>query len=154
MPLLILQLAAWVHAGYHHPKLTLAYLTYSIWKQHSGYKKFFAAYPYMRTPGNILAAIACDYSPLLIGIWGLCTLSTDNWVHGDGTTAKKQPGVVIQNPQDLVKPATGMNQAHGGDLVDTATQTELTPEPTEADEVQMLRSLRPLLSADDSSDEE
>ncbi|ROW04920.1 hypothetical protein VPNG_07010 [Cytospora leucostoma] len=153
VPLLVVHLAAWVHAGYHHPKLTLAYLAYNIWKQHSGYKKFFAAYPYMLTPGNILAAIACDYSPLFIGIWGLCTLSTDNWVHGDGNTAKKQPGVVIQSPQDLVKPVTGMDQAHGGNLVDTATQTESTPEPDEADEEKPLPFyFKPLLSMDSSSD--
>lgn len=97
VPLGICHLVAWAHAGYYHPKPTLAYLAYWAWKQYPGYKAFFTAHPYMFTSRNILAAIACDHSWLVIGIWGLCTLSTDTWVHGDGQTAKEQPGVVIQS---------------------------------------------------------
>ncbi|ROV90077.1 hypothetical protein VSDG_08384 [Cytospora chrysosperma] len=114
VPLGICQLAAWGHAGCYHPKLTLVYLTYCIWKQYPGYKNFFRAYPYMLTVRNILAAITCDYSWLLIGIWGLCTLSTDTWVHGDGNTAEKQPGVMEQNHEDLVKPTDSVTETRGG----------------------------------------
>lgn len=124
VPLGICQLAAWGHAGYYHPKFTLAYLTYCVWKQYPGYKKFFTAYPYMLTARNVLAAITCDYSWLIIGIWGLCTLSTDTWVHGDGNKAEKQPGFIVQDPQDLVKPMDNVNEARGGALVDVNTQVQ------------------------------
>ncbi|KUI65423.1 hypothetical protein VM1G_01258 [Cytospora mali] len=122
VPLGICHLAAWCHASYHHPRLTLAYLAYCIWKQYPGYKKFFKAYPYMLTTRNVLAAIACDYSWLIIGIWGLCTLSTDTWVHGDGNNAKEQPGVVVQNQQDIVEPADNAAKAYGDPLADGLTQ--------------------------------
>lgn len=123
VPLGICYLAAWGHASYHYPKFTLTYLAYCIWKQYSGYKKFFNAYPYMLTARNVLAAIACDYSWLLIGLWGLCTISTDAWVHGDGNGARKQPGIAVLKPQHGPNPTEKAPEIHEDSLVDMPQTT-------------------------------
>lgn len=65
------------------------------------YRKFWATYPYMYSPCNLLAALAVDFSTIPVGLWGIFTLDTDTWVHGDGKTAKKQPGIIMKTTQDL-----------------------------------------------------
>ncbi|KAL1859799.1 hypothetical protein Daus18300_009389 [Diaporthe australafricana] len=60
-----------------------------------------STYPYMFSLSNLLAAVAVDF----IGLWGLFTLGTDGWVHRDGSTAIKQPGIVAETSKKLDAPA-------------------------------------------------
>lgn len=47
-----------------------------------GYDKFFAEFPYMRK--HWLAAVAVDFSYLVIGPWAWMTLSDNSWERGEG----------------------------------------------------------------------
>lgn len=77
----------------------------------------------MLTIRNVLAAIACDYSWLIIGIWGLCTISKDVWVHGDGNAAREQPGVTISKLQYDTEHADNANETQSNPSVDLLQNT-------------------------------
>lgn len=59
---------------------------------------------------NLLAAVAVDFSPIPVGLWGILTINTDSWVHGDGTSARKQPGIATKATDRL----EALAQATGG----------------------------------------
>lgn len=81
----------------------------------------------MFSPSNLLVAIAVEYSPIPIGLWGLFTLDTDTWVHGDGSTATKQPGIVSQTRKKLEAPAQV-----AGDTNNTLDNNTVGPAPLPA----------------------
>lgn len=93
VPIAIIHLLGWVHTLRHHPFIALGFLAFYIYSMAPTHRAFWATYPYMFSPCNVLAAVASDFSSIPVGLWGFLTLSTDSWVHGDGITAKKQPGI-------------------------------------------------------------
>ncbi|KKY32770.1 putative polysaccharide synthase [Diaporthe ampelina] len=99
VPVAIIHLFGWVLALRHHPVVALGFLAFYIHSMVPTYRAFWATYPYMFTPANLLAAIAVDFSTIPIGLWGILTVSTDSWVHGDGITAKKQPGITTKGTE-------------------------------------------------------
>jgi hypothetical protein len=106
VPIAIIHLAGWVLALRHHPVIALGFLIFYVHSMLPTHRAFWAAYPYMFTFGNLLAAIAVDFSPVPIGLWGILTINTDHWVHGDGTTAQKQPFIAkkaTERPEALAR---------------------------------------------------
>lgn len=101
VPIAMIHLAGWVLAFRHHPVIALGFLASYIHSMVPTYRAFWATYPYMFSFRNLLAAIAVDFSPIPIGLWGILTINTDSWVHGDGTTAKKQPGIATGAAEKL-----------------------------------------------------
>lgn len=77
------------------------------------YRAFWATYPYMFSLRNLLAAVAVDFSPIPIGLWGILTINTDSWVHGDGITARKQPGITKTAAESLGAFAQATSDAAG-----------------------------------------
>ncbi|KAI3399493.1 hypothetical protein diail_6755 [Diaporthe ilicicola] len=124
VPVAIVHLFGWAHAFWYHPVLALGFLAYYIHKMVPGHRKFWATYPYMLTPLNFLAAVAVEYSPIPIGLWGLLTLDTDNWVHGDGNTAKKQPGIVIKAIEESKALTQAAGDATDQNLTDVQVSTD------------------------------
>ncbi|KAL1861367.1 hypothetical protein Daus18300_008898 [Diaporthe australafricana] len=112
-PVAIVHLLGWVHAFRHQPVLATGFLAYYIYKMVPTHRKFWTTYPYMLSLPNLLAAVAVDFSPIPIGLWGLFTLDTDSWVHGDGSTATKQPGIVTETIKKLNSPALAIGPDSG-----------------------------------------
>lgn len=77
------------------------------------YRAFWATYPYMFSICNLLAAVAVDFSPIPIGLWGILTVNTDSWVHGDGITARKQYGITTKATEKLEVQAHSTSDAAG-----------------------------------------
>lgn len=96
VPLALIHLVGWALCLRHHPVIALGFLAFYIHSMIPAYRAFWATYPYMFSLRNLLAAVAVDFSPIPIGLWGILTINTDSWVHGDGTNAKKQPGIATR----------------------------------------------------------
>ncbi|POS74905.1 glycosyl transferase family 2 [Diaporthe helianthi] len=93
VPVALIHLVGWFLSLRHHPLIALGFLAFYIHGMLPTYRAFWATYPYMFSLGNLLAAVAVDLSPIPIGLWGILTINTDSWVHGDGDSARKQPGI-------------------------------------------------------------
>ncbi|KAI0121134.1 polysaccharide synthase [Xylariales sp. AK1849] len=83
VPLGIAHLLLYAYIGLHYRHIALALVMANLWQAYQGYPSFLAAYPYMSRPTHILAAVACDYSGLLIGLCGWFTLSSTTWLAGE-----------------------------------------------------------------------
>ncbi|KAK2605732.1 hypothetical protein N8I77_008548 [Diaporthe amygdali] len=128
VPVGLIHILGWVHALQHQPLIALGFLAYYFYAMVPTYRKFWATYPYMYSPCNLLAALAVDLSTIPVGLWGIFTLDTDTWVHGDGETAKKQPGIVMKATQDLASSTQAAGVA-ANDLISLRSQV---PSATEA----------------------
>ncbi|KAG8156407.1 hypothetical protein KVR01_013748 [Diaporthe batatas] len=95
VPVALIHLAGWALCLRHHPVIALGFLAFYVYSMVPTYRAFWATYPYMFSLGNLLAAVAVDFSPIPIGLWGILTVNTDSWVHGDGAGARKQPGIAL-----------------------------------------------------------
>ncbi|KAH8780838.1 hypothetical protein F5883DRAFT_637724 [Diaporthe sp. PMI_573] len=113
VPIAMIHLAGWVLALRHHPVIAVGFLVFYIHSMAPTYRAFWATYPYMFSLRNLLAAIAVDFSPIPIGLWGILTISTDSWVHGDGTTARRQPGIATKAAEKLEALAQTTGDAAG-----------------------------------------
>lgn len=123
VPIAIIHLFGWVLALKHHPLIALGFLVLYVRSMVPKYRAFWATYPYMFSPHNLLAAVATDFSPILIGLWGILTINTDCWVHGDGITATKQPGVTAETTEKLAVLAQADSGAAGQNLADAWAST-------------------------------
>lgn len=113
VPIAIIHLVGWALALRHRPVIALAFLAFYIHSMVPTYRAFWATYPYMFSVRNLLAAIAVDFSPIPVGLWGILTVNTDSWVHGDGNTAKKQPGITTKATEKLEAIAQATSDAAG-----------------------------------------
>lgn len=113
VPIAIIHLLGWALALKNHPVIALGFLTFYVHSMIPTYRAFWATYPYMFSLRNFLAAVAVDFSPILIGLWGILTISTDSWVHGDGITARKQPGITKMATERLEAFAQATSDAAG-----------------------------------------
>lgn len=124
VPIAIIHLVGWALALRHRPVISLAFLAFYIHSMVPTYRAFWAAYPYMFSVRNLLAAVAVDFSPIPVGLWGILTVNTDSWVHGDGSAAKKQPGITTKATEKLEAIAQATSDAAGqllaGALASTA----------------------------------
>ncbi|KAK7711151.1 hypothetical protein SLS63_012743 [Diaporthe eres] len=113
VPIAIIHLVGWALALRHHPVVALGFLTFYVHSMVPTYRAFWATYPYMFSLRNLLAAVAVDFSPIPIGLWGILTINTDSWVHGDGITARKQPGITKMATERLEAFAQATSDAAG-----------------------------------------
>lgn len=113
VPIAMIHLVGWALCLRHHPIVALGFLAFYIHSMVPTYRAFWATYPYMFSFRNLLAAIAVDFSPIPVGLWGILTINTDSWVHGDGTTARKQPGVATRATGKLEALAQATGDAAG-----------------------------------------
>ncbi|KAG6353321.1 hypothetical protein INS49_007493 [Diaporthe citri] len=113
VPIAIIHLVGWALALRHHPAIALGFLTFYVRSMVPTYRAFWATYPYMFSLRNLLAAVAVDFSPIPIGLWGILTINTDSWVHGDGITARKQPGITKMATERLEAFAQATSDAAG-----------------------------------------
>lgn len=113
VPIAIIHLMGWTLALRYNPVIALGFLAFYVHSMVPTYRAFWAAYPYMFSIRNLLAAVAVDLSPIPIGLWGILTINTDSWVHGDGITAKKQPGIITKATEKLEALAQATNDAAG-----------------------------------------
>lgn len=113
VPIAMVHLVGWALALRHHPVIALGFLAFYIHSMIPTYRAFWATYPYMFSLGNFLAAVAVDFSPIPIGLWGILTINTDSWVHGDGVTARKQYGITTKATEKLEALAQSTSDAAG-----------------------------------------
>lgn len=123
VPIAIIHLFGWALALKHQPLIALGFLAFYIHCMAPKYRAFWATYPYMFSPRNLLAAVATDFSPILIGLWGILTVNTDCWVHGDGITARKQPGVTTEPTEKLAVLTQAASGAAGQNFADAWAST-------------------------------
>lgn len=109
----LIHLFGWVLCLRHHPVIALGFLTFYIHSMVPTYRAFWATYPYMYSLRNLLAAVAVDFSPVPVGLWGILTINTDSWVHGDGNSARKQPGIASKATDRLEALAQATGDAAG-----------------------------------------
>ncbi|KAK9775275.1 putative Glycosyltransferase 2-like domain-containing protein [Seiridium cardinale] len=80
VPLTLIYLSVLVHSLFKYPYFTLMVLGYEVFGELKGFKAFWKAYPYMHKPKHVFAAVACDYSSLIFGLWAILTLKKQTWV--------------------------------------------------------------------------
>lgn len=129
VPIAMIHLVGWVLALRQHPVIALGFLASYVHSMIPTYRAFWATYPYMFSLRNLLAAIAVDFSPIPIGLWGIFTINADSWVHGDGTTAKKQPGIANGAAEKLEALAHTTGDTVGQLLAGTWPPTVLSGQP-------------------------